>query len=147
MPVIGRGDHDRIDVFALEQLSKIAELLQNAGIVRNKLKIIAAVNNAQKFLVVQQEFGNFTDYLWGFVSNGLVLRLLRDNASLTRQAFVDFDLETIFEGEVYADFALLWLLCQCLTQAGRARLAGEARQAGSGLPYHASRASLARITR
>src|SRR5690606_18883529 len=51
------------------------------------------------------------DALWGMVSNGLRLRVLRDNASLTRQAYVEFDLEAMMEGEVYADFALLWLVC------------------------------------
>ncbi|MBP7620384.1 MAG: N-6 DNA methylase [Gemmatimonadales bacterium] len=48
--------------------------------------------------------------LWGMVSNGLRLRLLRDSARLTRQAYVEFDLESMMEGEVYADFALLWLV-------------------------------------
>jgi hypothetical protein len=48
---------------------------------------------------------------WGLVSNGLRLRVLRDNASLTRQAFLEFDLEAMFSGEVYADFAVLWLVC------------------------------------
>src|SRR5207248_8040097 len=38
-------------------------------------------------------------------------RVLRNNASLTRQAYVEFDLEAMMNGEVYADFALLWLLC------------------------------------
>jgi hypothetical protein len=50
-------------------------------------------------------------HLWAFLSNGRRLRLLRDNASLTRQAFVEFDLEAMFKGEVYSDFVLLWLLC------------------------------------
>jgi hypothetical protein len=58
-----------------------------------------------------QEFLNRSEqHLWGFVSNGLRLRLLRDNVSLTRQTFVEFDLEGMFDGEVYADFMLLWLL-------------------------------------
>jgi DNA-3-methyladenine glycosylase I len=46
---------------------KIAELLQNPGIVRNRLKIHATINNAQKFLAVQDEFGSFAPYLWSFV--------------------------------------------------------------------------------
>lgn len=46
--------------------TRIAELLQNAGIIRNKLKIQAAVLNAQSFLRVQQEFGSFSKYIWGF---------------------------------------------------------------------------------
>ncbi len=59
-----------------------------------------------------QEFLNSSDqHLWGIVSNGRVLRLLRDNASLTRQAYVEFDLTAIFDGESFADFTLLWLCC------------------------------------
>jgi hypothetical protein len=50
-------------------------------------------------------------HLWAFVSNGKRLRILRDNKSLTRQSYVEFDLESMFEGEVYADFVMLWLLC------------------------------------
>src|SRR5207248_503138 len=51
------------------------------------------------------------EFQWGLVSNGLLLRMLRDNASLTRQAFVEFDLESIFSAEAYPEFVLLWLLC------------------------------------
>jgi hypothetical protein len=59
-----------------------------------------------------QEFLNRSEaHMWGFVSNGLKLRVLRDNIRLTRQAFVEFDLQAMFDGKVYADFALLWRLC------------------------------------
>lgn len=59
-----------------------------------------------------QEFLNRSaEHAWGIVSNGETLRLLRDNVALTRQAFVEFDLMAMMEGEVYADFALLWMLC------------------------------------
>ena len=59
-----------------------------------------------------QEFLNRSDaFLWGFVSNGLKLRILRDNIRLTHQAFVEFDLQAMFDGRQYADFALLWRLC------------------------------------
>lgn len=59
-----------------------------------------------------QEFLNRSEsHLWGFVSNGLKLRVLRDNIRLTRQAFVEFDLQAMFEGKQYADFALLWRVC------------------------------------
>ena len=58
-----------------------------------------------------QELLNRSDqHLWGIVSNGLRLRLLRDNVSLTRQAYVEFDLEAMMLGEAYPDFVLLWLL-------------------------------------
>ncbi len=46
---------------------KIAALLSNPGIVRNKLKINAAVTNAKAFLAVQKEFGSFDKYIWQFV--------------------------------------------------------------------------------
>jgi len=63
------------------------------------------------YSLVQEFLNRSSDHLWGMVSNGLQLRLLRKNVSITRQAFVEFDLETIFQGENYADFVLLWLLC------------------------------------
>ena len=44
-------------------------LLLNADIIRNKLKIRSAINNAQRFLEVQKEFGNFDAYIWQFVGN------------------------------------------------------------------------------
>ena len=47
---------------------EIKALLDNSGIIRNKLKIHAAINNAKKFLEVQQEFGSFNAYIWGFVN-------------------------------------------------------------------------------
>jgi DNA-3-methyladenine glycosylase I len=48
---------------------KIQELLQNEGIIRNKLKIYAAITNAQLFMQIQKEFGSFSNYLWKFVSD------------------------------------------------------------------------------
>lgn len=59
-----------------------------------------------------QEYLNRTDDdLWGIVSNGLRLRLLRDSTAFAGSAYVEFDLEAIFDGELYAEFQLLWLLC------------------------------------
>lgn len=46
---------------------KVNELMQNAGIIRNKLKILATINNAKKFMEIQKEFGSFSKYIWGFV--------------------------------------------------------------------------------
>jgi DNA-3-methyladenine glycosylase I len=47
--------------------AKLEKILLDPGIVRNKLKVYAAVNNAKRFLEVQKEFGSFNDYIWGFV--------------------------------------------------------------------------------
>lgn len=46
---------------------KIQELLLDAGIIRNKLKVYSAVTNAQNFIKIQEEFGSFSKYIWGFV--------------------------------------------------------------------------------
>ncbi len=48
--------------------AKIEKLLQDPGIVRNRLKVNAAVNNAKRFLEVQKEFGSFDKYIWSFVN-------------------------------------------------------------------------------
>ena len=47
--------------------AKIEKLMANAGIVRNRLKIVAAVQNAKRFLAVQKEYGTFDRYIWQFV--------------------------------------------------------------------------------
>ncbi len=46
---------------------KITELMQNAGIIRNQMKIRAAVTNAREFMNIKDEFGSFTRYIWSFV--------------------------------------------------------------------------------
>jgi DNA-3-methyladenine glycosylase I len=46
---------------------KVAQLLANSGIIRNRLKIAAAIQNAKMFLAVQKEFGSFDSYIWQFV--------------------------------------------------------------------------------
>ncbi len=46
---------------------KVEELMSNEGIIRNRLKILATISNAQKFMEVQKEFGSFSNYIWGFV--------------------------------------------------------------------------------
>ena len=45
---------------------KIQELMSESGIIRNQKKIEASINNAMRFLEIQDEFGSFSDYLWGF---------------------------------------------------------------------------------
>jgi len=52
---------------ALYDEVKIQELLQDKGIIRNKLKVRSAVSNAQAFMEIQKEFGSFDKYIWGFV--------------------------------------------------------------------------------
>ncbi len=51
---------------------KIEELMQNAGIIRNRLKIVAAVNNAKLFIKTQKEFGSFANYIWSFTNHQVI---------------------------------------------------------------------------
>ncbi len=53
--------------------SKMEKLLENPGIVRNRLKVKAAVNNAKRFLEVQKEFGSFDKYIWSFVNGNPIV--------------------------------------------------------------------------
>ena len=52
--------------------TKVEELMQNAGIIRNRRKIEASINNAKRFLEIQKEFGSFDNYIWSFVDNKAV---------------------------------------------------------------------------
>ncbi len=71
------------------------------------------------FLLVQEYLNASHAVLWAVVSNGLKLRVLRDNASLTRPAYIEADLEAIFAESLYPDFAALWLLAHA-TRFGQA---------------------------
>ena len=60
----------------------VARLLGDAGIIRNRLKILGAINNAKRFLEVREEFGTFDRYIWGFVGGKPVLSGRRSFANL-----------------------------------------------------------------
>ena len=62
-------DNFNPDKIALYNKRKINSLLIDKGIVRNRLKIEAAVKNARAFLIVKKEFGSFDNYIWQFVDN------------------------------------------------------------------------------
>jgi DNA-3-methyladenine glycosylase I len=62
-------DFDFEKVAAYDE-KKIAELLQDSGIIRNKLKVRSAVNNAKAFIEIKNEFGSFDDYLKSFLPEG-----------------------------------------------------------------------------
>lgn len=62
------------------------------------------------FMLAQEALNASDASLWAIVSNGLTLRILRDNASLTRPAYIEVDLEALFTEELLADFSAFWLL-------------------------------------
>lgn len=61
--------------------------------------------------MVQELLNRSEPHLWALLSNGLRLRVLRDSTSLAGSAYVEFDLEAIFDGELFAEFLLLWQVC------------------------------------
>ena len=74
---------------ALYDAAKVEELLGNAGIIRNRLKVLATINNAQRFLAVQAEFGSFDAYLWQFVGGKPIVnhrKTLAEYASTTPES-------------------------------------------------------------
>ncbi len=68
-------DYKRIAEYPEE---KIQQLLLNAGIIRNKLKVRATVTNAQAFIKLQEEFGSFSNYIWGFVDHKPIKNFVPD---------------------------------------------------------------------
>jgi len=71
---------------------------------------VAGASRSAPHSLLQEWLNRSEGSLWGIVSNGRQLRLVRDNVSMTRQAFVEFDLEALFKGQSFADFRLLWLV-------------------------------------
>ena len=70
------------DSFNAEKIAKyrdrkVQELLGNAGIIRNKAKILAAINNARKFLEIQETFGTFDAYIWKFVDDKPIVNRIK----------------------------------------------------------------------
>jgi len=57
---------------------KVAELLNNPGIIRNKLKVRSAIRNAKAFLAIQEKFGSFDKYMWSFVENKPIVNEFRN---------------------------------------------------------------------
>jgi len=72
---------------------------------------VAGAARTSPHSLLQELLNRREESQWGFVSNGLKLRLLRDNRSLTRQAYVEFDLVAMMEGQAFSDFVVLWLIC------------------------------------
>lgn len=66
----------------------------------------AGASRTSPHSLLQEYLNRSDDVQWGVISNGLGLRILRNNATLTRQVYIEFDLESMFDGEIYSDFVL-----------------------------------------
>ena len=76
-------DNFNIDKIINYDEEKINELLNNKGIIRNKLKIIAAINNAKIFKEIQNEYGSFSNYIWSFTSNKVIYEIDKTKSELS----------------------------------------------------------------
>jgi DNA-3-methyladenine glycosylase I len=72
-------DYKKVAMYSEE---KVHELLQDTGIIRNKLKIRATITNAQAFLKIQQEFGSFSTYIWGFIDGKPIQNNFKDKSGV-----------------------------------------------------------------
>lgn len=83
---------EAFDNFDAEKVSnygedKISELLANKDIIRHKGKILAAINNANRFKEVQAEFGSFSNYIWSFTDNKVIYK--NNDDKITKNALSD----------------------------------------------------------
>ncbi len=92
LTVLKKRGHYRtaFDRFSPEKIArydqtKITSLLADPGIIRNRLKVNAAVNNARAFLTVAEEFDSFADYLWRFVDGQPVINTWQDETQMPAQ--------------------------------------------------------------
>lgn len=69
-----RVAYDNFDVQKIANYDeqKIAKLLSNSEIIRSKSKILSSINNAKVFIKIQQEFGSFSNYIWGFTDGKII---------------------------------------------------------------------------
>jgi|SRR3989344_2650089 len=94
--VLNKRENYRIafEGFDMQKIARYTEkeverLLGNPGIIRNRLKVLAAIINAQKVLEIQEEFGSFDAYIWRFVNNKPInnkIRLMKDIPATTKES-------------------------------------------------------------
>lgn len=96
LPLILAGHTQQLDT----PTDRFGELNPDTGKTRRR----------SPFMLAQEALNASDQSLWAITSNGLTLRILRDNPSLTRPAYVEVDLEALFAEDLYADFTAFWLL-------------------------------------
>ena len=70
------------EVIAKYDETKVAELLANPGIIRNRQKVAAAIGNAKSFLDIQEEFGSFNSYIWSFVGGEPKVNIIKEMSEI-----------------------------------------------------------------
>ena len=95
LTILKRREHYR-RAFAEFQVNKVAEfscadvarLMEDSGIIRNRLKIESAISNARLYQVIQAEYGSFSDYIWGFVGNVPVINQWSSQEQVTATTII-----------------------------------------------------------
>lgn len=90
--ILNKRDNFRVafDNFDYEKISnynekKIMDLLNNPGIIRNKLKINATINNAKIFMNIKNEYGSFANFIWSFTNNNIIKGIHKTSNELSDQ--------------------------------------------------------------
>lgn len=80
-----RSSFDNFDIIKVSNYKedKIKELLENKDIIRNHLKIQAAINNAKVFLNIQKEYESFSNYIWNFTNNKIIYETDKTSSELS----------------------------------------------------------------
>lgn len=107
-PESGTGDGDWFSITHLHAGEVPLHLLSAGVPLDTRTAGVAGAHRQSPHSLVQDYLNRTSKHLWAIVTNGLTLRILRDNAALSRQAYIEFDLAAIFDDGAYADFALLW---------------------------------------
>ena len=76
-------DNFDIDKIVEYDDEKINELMQNPKIIRNRLKILSAINNSKVFKEIQVEYGSFSEYIWGFTNNTVIYEVGKVTSDLS----------------------------------------------------------------
>ena len=76
-------DNFDIDKIVLYDSEKIEKSLKNAGIIRNRLKINAMINNAKVFKKIKNEYNSFSNYIWGFTNNKTIIETGKTKSDLS----------------------------------------------------------------
>ena len=92
---------------------KIEKLLNNEGIIRNKLKIKSAIKNAKVFLAVQKEYGSFSNYIWHF-TNGSVIKNTTDEVPVTSALSDEISLDLKKKGMTFVGSTIIYSYLQAI---------------------------------
>lgn len=110
-----RKAFDSFDVYKIKDydLSKVEELMNNKGIIRNRLKINAAITNANIFIDIQKEYGSFSNYIWKF-TNGEIIKNLDDQLHTTSKLSDEISLDLRKRGMKFVGSTIIYSYLQAI---------------------------------